>query len=122
MPACVTLQAVGQVPNNHPLYIGMYGWFGPPVDKAMFDQADLILTIGLDGWDIVRPYRAKVPIVSLDCVDANDRTFQPVTVGLVGDLGAMLRALAAKKGRASATGAPTRLEPAMPASATMSSA
>lgn len=93
IPACVTLQAVGQVPNDHPLYIGMYGWFGPPVD-AMFDQADLILTIGLDGWDIVRPYRANVPIVSLDCVDANDRTFQPVSVGLVGNLGAMLRALA----------------------------
>jgi acetolactate synthase-1/2/3 large subunit len=93
IPACVTLQAVGQVPNNHPLYIGMYGWFGSPVD-AMLDQADSILTIGLDGWDIVRPFRAKVPIVSLDCVDANDRTFQPVTVGLVGDLGAMLRALA----------------------------
>lgn len=95
MPACVTLQAVGQVPNDHPLYIGMYGWFGPPVD-AMFDQADLIVTIGLDGWDIVRPYRAKVPIVSLDCIDADDRTFQPVTVGLVGDLGAMLSALASE--------------------------
>jgi len=93
MPACVTLQAVGQVPNDHPLYIGMYGWFGPPVTK-MLDEADLIVTIGLDGWDIVRPYRANVPIVSLDCVDANDRTFQPVTVGLVGDLGAMLKALA----------------------------
>ncbi len=93
MPACVTLQAVGQVPNNHPLYIGMYGWFGPPVTK-MLDEADLIVTIGLDGWDIVTPYRSKVPIVSLDCVDANDRTFQPVTVGLVGDLGAMLQALA----------------------------
>jgi acetolactate synthase I/II/III large subunit len=93
MPACVTLQAVGQVPNDHPLYLGMYGWYGPPVD-AMFDKADLIVTIGLDGWDIIRPYRAKVPIVSLDCIDANDRTFQPVTVGLTGDLGGMLKALA----------------------------
>jgi acetolactate synthase-1/2/3 large subunit len=93
MPACVTLQAVGQVPNDHPLYLGMYGWYGPPVD-AMFDKADLIVTIGLDGWDIIRPYRAKVPIVSLDAVDANDRTFQPVTVGLTGDLGGMLKALA----------------------------
>lgn len=95
MPACVTLQAVGQVPNDHPLYIGMYGWFGPPVTK-MLDEADLIVTIGLDGWDIVQPYRAKVPIVSFDCVDANDRTFQPVTVGLIGDLGGMLKALAAE--------------------------
>jgi acetolactate synthase-1/2/3 large subunit len=93
IPTCVTLQAVGQVPNDHPLYIGMYGWFGTPVD-AMLDQADLILTIGLDGWDIVKPHRAKVPVVSLDCVDCNDRTFQPVTVGLVGDLGGMLKALA----------------------------
>ena len=93
IPACVTLQAVGQVPNDHPLYFGMYGWFGPPVD-AMFDRADLILTIGLDGWDIVRPYRASVPVVSLDCFDANDRTFQPVTVGFVGDLGGMLKVLA----------------------------
>jgi acetolactate synthase I/II/III large subunit len=93
IPTCVTLQAVGQVPNDHPLYLGMYGWFGTPVD-AMLDEADLILTIGLDGWDIVKPHRAKVPVVNLDCTDCNDRTFQPVTVGLVGDLGGMLRQLA----------------------------
>ncbi len=97
IPACVTLQAVGQVPNDHPLYIGMHGWYGSSVD-TMFDQADLILTIGLDGWDVVRPYRATVPIVSLDSTDANDRTFQPVTVGLTGDLGGMLTALA-REGR-----------------------
>jgi len=93
IPACVTLQAVGQVANDHPLYIGMYGWFGTPVDR-MLEAADLILTIGLDGWDIIRPFRASVPVVSLDPVDANDRTIQPVTVGLTGDLGAMLGALA----------------------------
>ena len=93
IPACVTLQALGQVANTHPLYIGMYGWFGAPVDK-MLNEADLILTIGLDGWDIIRPFKADVPVVSLDPVDANDRTFQPVTVGIVGDLGAMLDQLA----------------------------
>lgn len=93
IPACVTLQAVGQVPNNHPLYFGMYGWFGSPVDRMLAD-ADLILTIGLDGWDIIRPFRAAVPVVALDAVDADDRTFQPVSVGLVGDLGAMLDTLA----------------------------
>ncbi len=93
IPACVTLQAVGQVPNDHPLYIGMCGWFGTPVDR-MLEAADLILTIGLDGWDIIRPFRAKVPVVSLDAVDANDRTFQPVRAGFTGDLGAMLNELA----------------------------
>jgi acetolactate synthase-1/2/3 large subunit len=93
IPACVTLQAVGQVPNTHPLYFGMYGWFGTPVDR-MLEAADLIVTIGLDGWDIIRPLRARVPVVSLDAVDANDRTIQPVSVGLTGGLGAMLDELA----------------------------
>ena len=95
VPTCVTLQAVGQIACDHPLYAGMYGWYGTPVD-AMLRQADLILAIGLDGWDIIRPFRSEVPVVSLDSVDAYDRTFQPVTVGLVGDLAAMLRDLSVR--------------------------
>jgi len=93
VPTCVTLQAVGQIPCDHPLYVGMYGWYGTPVDE-MLREADLILTIGLDGWDIIRPFRSDVPVVNLDSTDANDRTFQPVTVGLAGDLPGMLRGLA----------------------------
>ena len=93
IPTCVTLQAVGQIPCDHPLYVGMYGWYGTPVDE-MLRQADLILAIGLDGWDIIRPFRSEVPVVNLDSTDANDRTFQPVTVGMTGDLPGMLRRLA----------------------------
>lgn len=97
VPTCVTLQAVGQIPCDHPLYAGMYGWYGTPVDE-MLREADLILAIGLDGWDIIRPFRSEVPVVNLDSTDANDRTFQPVTVGLTGDLASMLRDLA-ERGR-----------------------
>ena len=91
-PACVTLQAVGNIPCNDALYLGMYGWFGNPIDE-MLKEADLIITVGLDGWDIIRPYKSKVPIISIDDADVNDRTFQPVSVGLKGNMAETLRSL-----------------------------
>ena len=91
-PACVTLQAVGNIPCNDSLYLGMYGWFGTPIDE-MLREADLIITVGLDGWDIIRPYKSEVPIISIDDADVNDRTFQPVSVGLRGNMAETLRSL-----------------------------
>ena len=91
-PACVTLQAVGNIPCNDSLYLGMYGWFGTPIDE-MLKEADLIITVGLDGWDIIRPYKSEVPIISIDDADVNDRTFQPVSVGLKGNMALTLRSL-----------------------------
>ncbi|MBF12250.1 MAG: hypothetical protein CMC63_08735 [Flavobacteriaceae bacterium] len=91
-PACVTLQAVGNIPCNDKLYLGMYGWFGTPIDE-MLKEADLIITVGLDGWDIIRPYKSKVPIISIDDADVNDRTFQPVSVGLKGNMANTLSSL-----------------------------
>ncbi len=91
-PACVTLQAVGNVPCNDSLYLGMYGWFGTPIDE-MLEEADLIITVGLDGWDIIRPYKSKVPIISIDDADVNDRTFQPVSIGLKGNMPESLNSL-----------------------------
>lgn len=91
-PACVTLQAVGNIPCNDALYLGMYGWFGTPIDE-MLKEADLIITVGLDGWDIIRPYKSKVPIISIDDADVNDRTFQPVSVGLKGNMAETLNSL-----------------------------
>ena len=91
-PACVTLQAVGNIPCNDSLYLGMYGWFGTPIDELL-KEADLIITVGLDGWDIIRPYKSKVPIISIDDTDVNDRTFQPVSVGLKGNMANTLDSL-----------------------------
>ena len=91
-PASVTLQAVGNIPCNDALYLGMYGWFGTPIDE-MLKEADLIITVGLDGWDIIRPHKSKVPIISIDDADVNDRTFQPVSVGLKGNMAETLNSL-----------------------------
>lgn len=92
LPVCVTPEAVGQVPADHPLLLGTYGWHDTPI-KRMLEAADLVVTIGLDGWDIITPFRATAPVVSLDTVEPNDRTFQPVTHALAGDLARILRGL-----------------------------
>jgi acetolactate synthase-1/2/3 large subunit len=92
-PACVTPEAVGQVPADHPLYAGMYGWHDEPLHRLM-QQADVLLTVGLDGWDVLIPYKGPARIVSLATVEASDPTFQPVAQALNGDLPRMLRALA----------------------------
>ena len=94
-PICVTLQAVGVVPCEDELYIGMYGWFGTPIDN-MLKKSDLIITVGLDGWDIIRPFKSEVPIISIDSFDVNDRTFQPVTIGVEADISYALEVLTNK--------------------------
>lgn len=94
-PICVTLQAVGVVPCDDELYIGMYGWFGTPIDD-MLKRSDIIITVGLDGWDIIRPFKSQVPIISIDSFDVNDRTFQPVAIGLEADISYALEVIGKK--------------------------
>lgn len=92
-PVCVTPEALGQVPADHVLYAGMYGWHDAPLGRLL-QEADLVLTIGLDGWDVLAPYRGPARVISLAEVEASDPTFQPVAHALNGDLRRMLRSLA----------------------------
>ena len=91
-PVCVTPEAVGQVPADHPLYVGLYGWHDAPLVRLL-DSADLVLTIGLDGWDMLVTYQGSARIISLATVEARDPTFQPAAHALEGDLPRMLRAV-----------------------------
>lgn len=92
-PVCVSPEAIGQVPADHPLYAGVYAWYDAPV-RRLLQEADVILTVGVDGWDLLASYRGPATIVSLAAVGANDPTFQPVRHALEGDLPRMLRSLA----------------------------
>jgi acetolactate synthase I/II/III large subunit len=91
-PVCVTPEAVGQVPADHPLYVGLYGWHDAPLVRLL-DSADLVLTIGLDGWDMLVTYQGTARIISLATVEARDPTFQPAAHALEGDLPRMMRAV-----------------------------
>jgi acetolactate synthase-1/2/3 large subunit len=92
-PVCVTPEAVGQVPADHPLYAGMYAWYDAPLQRLL-DEAEVILTLGVDGWDMLHSYLGLARIVSLAGVEASDPTFQPVDYALEGDLPQMMQSLA----------------------------
>lgn len=91
-PVCVTPEAVGQVPADHPLYAGMYAWYDASLQRLL-EEAEVVLTVGLDGWDMLHTYRGPAKIVSLAEVEASDPTFQPVEHALEGNLPQMLQAL-----------------------------
>ena len=92
-PVCVTPEAIGQVPADHPLYAGMYAWHDEPLLR-MLKEADVVLTVGLDGWDVITPFKGSGTVISLATVEASDPTFQPAAHALNGDLPRMMRALA----------------------------
>jgi acetolactate synthase-1/2/3 large subunit len=94
-PVAVTPEAVGQVPADHPLYAGMYAWYDASLQQLLKD-ADVVLTVGVDGWDMLHSYSGPARIVSLAAAEASDPTFQPVEYALEGDLPALMQALGAR--------------------------
>jgi acetolactate synthase-1/2/3 large subunit len=92
-PVCVTPEAVGQVPADHPLYAGMYGWYDDPLRKLM-GEAEIILTLGSEGWDNMGSYNGPGWVVSLAAAGANDPAFQPVAHAVNGDPDSLLRGMA----------------------------
>ena len=103
-PVCVSPEAIGQIPADHPLYAGMFGWYDDPL-RELLDEADTVLTIGVDGWDMMGTYSGKGKVVSIASAGAFDPTMQPVSHALDGDPVPMLRTLA-EHGRGSRTWGP----------------
>ena len=92
-PICVTPEAVGLVSADHPLYAGMTGWHDAPI-RRLLPEADLVLTIGLDGADVMVPYRDLRRVIHLAAVPTEISSYQPVAHAIRGDLGPILRHLA----------------------------
>jgi acetolactate synthase-1/2/3 large subunit len=92
-PACVTPEAVGQIPADHPLYMGMYAWYDDSIRRTL-READVVLTVGLDGCDMLTTFDGEATIVSLAAAGASDPTFPNPAIALNGDLRGMLAEVA----------------------------
>lgn len=92
-PACVTPEAIGWVSADHPLFAGMLGWHDAPLIERS-EAADAILAIGLDGADLMVPYRGQARVVSLAPIGGDPPAFQPVAHSVPGDLRRLLPAIA----------------------------
>jgi acetolactate synthase-1/2/3 large subunit len=95
-PVCVTPEAVGWVPADHPLYAGMLGWHDRPLIERS-EAAEVLLTVGLDGADLMVPYRGGARIVNLAPLGGDPPAFQPVALSVAGDLRHLLPSVAAAR-------------------------
>jgi acetolactate synthase I/II/III large subunit len=92
-PVVVTPQALGTVSTSHPLYAGMTGWHDAAL-RRLLPEADLVLTIGLDGADVMVPYRDLAKVIHIAPVPATIGSYQPVARVIEGDVRASLEHLA----------------------------
>ncbi|HEX3232705.1 MAG TPA: biosynthetic-type acetolactate synthase large subunit [Gemmatimonadales bacterium] len=99
VPVITTLLGISAFPESHPLHLGMPGMHGEVHVNRAIQQADLIIGLGLRFDDRVTgnlaafARGAKVVHVELDPSEIGKNV--PVTVGLVGDVGEVLRELLA---------------------------
>lgn len=90
-PVADSPQLKGWFPNDHPLYAGTFGRGKQVAELA--NQSDLVLVIGFDTVEIVRPLDLKPPMIQLTSVDRKDPGI-PAETCVLGDLRGMLSALA----------------------------
>ena len=97
IPVVNTLLGLSSFPRNHPLSLGMLGMHGMYWANLAVDRADLILGLGMRFDDRItgRPgtFAPNAQIVHVDIEASQIGRNVPTAVGLVGDVGAVLRAL-----------------------------
>jgi len=101
IPVATTLMGKGSIPEDHPLSIGMTGFWGTPLANGMTKQADLILAVGTrfpetDSSSWMPGQTFSIPPTKLIHVDIDmmeiGKVF-PVEIGIVGDAKAVLQAM-----------------------------
>jgi len=94
-PVLTTFKAKGQISDRHPLGAGVLGRSGTPVASWLMNESDLILVFGasFSNHTGIAPYK---PIIQVDFDPMALGRFHPVTVPVLGHVGATARLLAAR--------------------------
>ena len=91
-PVAATARAKGVFPESHLAYCGVLSLYQDAPIRAVMDESDLILAVGVDGGEFFVDWRHRAPVVSLSAGDA-DPYFQP-SLHVKGELGSSLSRLA----------------------------
>ena len=96
IPVAVTLLGIGGLPASHPLNLGMMGMHGEAWVNTAIQEADLLIALGMRFDDRVtgnlKTYALNAKKIHVDIDAAEIGKNVPVTVGIVADLAATLRA------------------------------
>jgi acetolactate synthase-1/2/3 large subunit len=91
VPVFNSVAAKGTMPENHPLAAGTFR--GVPSERALLDQADLLVMIGLDPIEIFNSNWAySVPVVTLDEAPVTEGPYRPA-IEVIADIEQGLRVL-----------------------------
>lgn len=90
-PVLTTGKCKGAIPEDHPLSAGCL--WGGALEKKLIAEADLIITVGLDGVELqAKPWPFRAPLVALSSEQIMDAEV-PALHEVSGDLRAILQAL-----------------------------
>jgi acetolactate synthase-1/2/3 large subunit len=92
-PVADTPQAKGWFPNSHALFAGTYATHRNESIVALANASDLVIAVGLDSVEFLRPWQVTTPVLSLGAPGSAERAL-PAHVAVEGPLAAMLEALA----------------------------
>ena len=86
--------AKGTVAEDHPLFAGTLDMACNETMRRFVDASDLILAVGFDAVELIRPWRVAAPVVHVDVLPNVDQVYA-ADVELVGPIGALCEHLAA---------------------------
>jgi len=93
-PVVVTPMAKGVMPEDHPYYAGTLDMACNDFIWDFLKGADLILAVGFDGVELIKPWPLCVATLHIDTVPNSDQIYQAQTE-IVGDIASILDAIAA---------------------------
>jgi acetolactate synthase-1/2/3 large subunit len=101
VPVATTLMGKGTIPEDHPLSVGMTGFWGTALANNMTKQADLILAIGVrfpetDSSSWIPGYTFNIPPTKLIHVNIDPEEIgkiYPVEAGIIGDAKTVMRSM-----------------------------
>ena len=96
VPVAMTFMAKGVIPRTHPLSLGTAGLSGNDLIACGFERADLVICVGYDMVEYHPERWHRDPeqrVIHIGQLPAEVDAHYMLEVGVVGDLGAALRAL-----------------------------
>ena len=93
-PVVVAPMAKGVMPEDHPFYAGTLDMACNAFIWDFLKGADLLLAVGFDAVELIKPWPLTMPIIHIDTVPNTDQIYQADTE-IVGDIPGILEAIAA---------------------------
>lgn len=96
-PVVVAPKAKGIFPEDHPYFAGTIDMACNKTVLAFLASADLLLAVGFDAVELIKPWKLAVPVVHIDATPNTDQVV-PADVEFVGHIPTALEAFRADAG------------------------